>query len=91
MRTTLRAASGSVALLVPGTAAAAPPGNDEYANATSIPAVPFTDTVTVTDATVEVGEQAGCFGPSQTAWWSYTPAVDTVVRADTVGSTVPGS
>jgi len=91
MRTTLAVVIGLGALLVPGTAAAAPPGNDEFANATSIPAVPFTDTVMVTDATVEVGEQAGCFGPSQTAWWSYTPAVDTVVRADTVGSTVPGS
>jgi hypothetical protein len=91
MRITLAVVVGLVALLVPGTAAAVPPGNDDFANAAPISSLPFTDTVSITEATTESGEQAGCFGPSQTAWWSYTPAVDTVVRADTFGSTISGS
>src|SRR5688500_12039456 len=91
MRITFAVAIGLAALLMPGTAAAAPPANDGFANATSIPSLPFTDTATISEATVESGEQPGCFGPAQTAWWSFAPAVDTVIRADTVGSTIGGS
>ncbi len=82
---------GFAALLVPGAAVAAPPSNDDFAAATGITSLPFTDTVTLTEATTESDEQPGCFGPTQTAWWSFTPAVDTVIRADTFGSTIPGS
>lgn len=91
MRVTIALLLGIAALLVPGTAAAAPPGNDDFAAATAITSLPFTATVTLTEATTEPGEQPGCFGPSQTAWWSFTPAVDTVIRADSFGSTIPGS
>jgi hypothetical protein len=91
MRITLAVVIGIAALLTPGTAAAAPPANDQFANATSIPSLPFTESATITEATVESGERAGCFGPAQTAWWTFTPVVDTVIRADTVGSTIGGS
>ena len=91
MRTTFAVVVGLVALLVPGTPAAAPPANDDFANATPISSLPFTDTVSLTEATTEGGEQPGCYGPSQTAWWSYRPTVDTVIGADTFGSTISGS
>lgn len=91
MRITLAVVVGIAMLAVPGTASAAPPSNDDFAAATAITSLPFTDTVPLSEATTESGEQPGCFGPSQTAWWSFTPAVDTVIRADTFGSTIPGS
>ena len=91
MRITLAVVVGIAALLVPGTAAAAPPANDDFANATAIQSLPLSDTVPLTEATTEAGEQGGCYGPGQTAWWSFTPATDTVVRADTSGSSIPGS
>jgi hypothetical protein len=91
MRTSLVIVVAIAVLLVPGTATAAPPGNDDFATASAVTSLPFTHTVSLSEATTEVGEQGGCFGPSQTAWWAFTPAVDTVIRADTFGSTIPGS
>ena len=51
--------------------------NDNFANATVIPALPFSDTADITDATMETGEQApSCaFGSSsgKTVWYTFTP------------------
>jgi hypothetical protein len=83
---------GAVAALVlTSVALAAPPANDQLAAATGIGSLPASATVDLTEASTEVDEPAGCFGPSQTAWWSFTPAVDTVIRVDTFGSVIPGS
>ncbi len=54
------------------------PSNDNFGNATVIAAVPFSDSVDITDATMEAGERApSCaFGSSsgKTVWYTFTPA-----------------
>jgi PKD repeat protein len=50
-----------------------PPGNDNFANATPVGALPFSDTQDLTGATAEPAEpQPGCFGTNNTVWYSYT-------------------
>lgn len=67
--------------------ALAAPTNNDFANATVIGVLPFSDSVNSTTATSQPGEPQ-CFFPSevQTVWYSFTPAVDEVLRADTAGS-----
>src|SRR5262249_37836323 len=74
------------ALFVPATASAAPPTNDDFANATVISSLPFSDTVDVTDATSQASEP-NCTSPpdSRSAWYDYTPAADQTVRLDATG------
>src|SRR5690242_7105307 len=54
------------------------PSNDNFGNATVIAALPFSDSVDITDATVEPGEQppSCAFGSSsgKTVWYTFTPA-----------------
>ena len=54
------------------------PSNDNFGNATVIAALPFSDSVDITDATVEPGEQppSCAFGSSsgKTIWYTFTPA-----------------
>jgi PKD repeat protein len=83
MRTMFAVVLGIAALLVPGTAAAAPPGNDNFANATVIDpsSLPYSDSVTIDEATTEPFEAGQCYyGSSQTAWYSITPSVSGVYR-----------
>ncbi len=50
-----------------------PPGNDNFANATPIGALPFSDTQDLTAATAEPAEpQPGCFSTSNTVWYAFT-------------------
>jgi hypothetical protein len=74
------------ALLVPATASAAPPSNDDFANATVVSSLPFSDSVDVTDATSQAGEPI-CTSPpdSRSAWYDYTPAADQTVRLQATG------
>jgi hypothetical protein len=77
------------ALLVPATASAAPPANDDFANATVIDpsSLPFSDTQTIDEATSEAGEPASCTGTvSQTVWYVITPGADGVLRVRTNAS-----
>lgn len=65
------------------------PANDNFADAATIPAIPFSTSVDVVAATTETHErESSCsFGPTvNTVWWSYTPASDTYVLADTPAS-----
>ncbi len=91
MRTTLAVVFGLVALLVPGTASAAPPGNDGFADATVIDAstLPFGDAVSVVEAGYESGELNYC-GVSNTVWYSITATDDSVLRVDPSGSNFTG-
>lgn len=51
-----------------------PPGNDKFADATTIGALPFVDTQDLSAATAESGEpSSGCFNSSNTVWYSFTP------------------
>ena len=90
MRITIAVLAGMVALLLPGTAAAVPPANDDFANATVIDpsSLPYSNSVTNTEATTEPGEPLQCIVPSpeRTVWYSITPTADMVLRADTSGS-----
>jgi len=66
------------------------PSNDNFADATVIAALPFTNTVDITDATTEAGEPtASCaFGsPSgRTVWYSFTPAATGWMSASIVNA-----
>lgn len=69
---------------------AVPPENDDFASARTINALPFTDSVVTISATTEPGEPVpGCSFDSlaTTVWYSFTPATDTFLVADTMGST----
>ncbi len=62
-----------------------PPGNDNFANATSIGALPFSDTQDLTAATVEPGEPGPrCFSTNNTEWYSFTAPAAESITATTV-------
>jgi PKD domain len=70
-----------------GTAFAAPPANDDFANATVISSLPFSDSGNLNGTTAEPGEPGGCAAQaSQTVWYAFTPAASMVVKADVDGS-----
>jgi Ca2+-binding RTX toxin-like protein len=67
----------AVLLWVPASAAAAPPPNDNFADATTVSAFPATLSGTTVDATAEPGEpnhshEGGGAGPS--LWWRWIPS-----------------
>src|SRR5438132_616972 len=59
--------------------------NDAFANATVISALPFSDAVDISAASMEAGEPpSSCSGGSssqRTVWYSFTPAVTALVKA----------
>lgn len=62
--------------------------NDEFANATVIPALPYADSRKITSATRDPSDpRPSCFfEQSATVWYRFTPAADGVLAADTAGS-----
>ena len=86
MRITLAVFAVGVALFLPGTAAAIPPGNDTFASATSIGILPFNDALSLDGATTEPGEPQACNFQQQSVWYSVTPAAPTAIRIDVNGS-----
>jgi hypothetical protein len=61
-----------------------PPGNDDFADATPIASLPFSDTVDLTGATTQASEPSpSCVGlPLQnTAWYAFTPTTTESVTA----------
>ena len=64
------------------------PANDNFANPTVVASLPFSDSVDITNATKEPGEPGNCgTGPDgKSLWYSFTPATNMVIRADTAGS-----
>jgi hypothetical protein len=77
------------ALALPTAGYSAPPSNDDFANATLITDLdlPFSDTVGITEATIEPGEPIDDrYYQGRTVWYSYTPDADAVVRIDPAGS-----
>jgi hypothetical protein len=79
------------AAALPSAALAAPPTNDNFAQATVIGGVPYTDLVVATEATAELGEPTGfCSGtPQQTVWYAFTPSSSGIYRASLSGSFTP--
>jgi len=76
------------ALFVPATASAAAPANDGFANATVIEpsSLPFGDSVSIDEATLEGGEPSGCYLVGKSVWYSITPTSSGVLRADIANS-----
>ena len=74
------AATAIVALVVAAPALPAP-SNDNFANATVVSSLPFSETVPIAQATTEPGEPGTPSGQSRTVWYSFTPASDVVIRA----------
>jgi hypothetical protein len=61
-----------------------PPGNDDFANATPIPSLPFADTVDHTAATTQPSEPSpSCVGLQNTVWYAFTPSTTQSVTART--------
>lgn len=60
--------------------AAAPPSNDNFADATAVSGLPFAQTVSIVEATIETGEPVTWYGQSRSVWWSFTPADDVLAR-----------
>ena len=59
-----------------------PPGNDNFANAVPVGALPFSDSRDLGGATVEAGEPSpGCFGTSNTVWYAFTPGTTQSITA----------
>lgn len=67
-------------------AAAAPPTNDAIASATAVTTLPFADSLDTTEATRSSDEPFGCFDADATVWYAFTPASDTFVEFNTLGS-----
>lgn len=81
-------------LLLLGTAPptlAAPPPNDNFADATVIAAFPFNDVIDISEAAVEENEQFHCTSSSRSVWYKFTPTSDMVMWLDTAGSTFSDS
>ena len=77
----------SGALEISVTVAPPPPSNDDFAAATLIDTLPFTDTVSTLSATTESGEADDCgFSVGGTVWYAFTPLSDETFVADTFGS-----
>jgi hypothetical protein len=75
-----------VTLFVTPASIAAPPSNDDFANATVVTSLPFSNVVPINEATTETGEPLSSWGQSRTVWYSFTPSSNLVVRADLGGS-----
>ncbi len=76
-----------VVWMVPAAALAAAPSNDDLANATPVATIPFSDSVSVGEATTEPDEPVETCAPfGNTVWYAVTLDSDSEVRIDTAGS-----
>ncbi len=63
-----------------------PPPNDNFASATVIANLPFSDTVDMTYATTENNEPQPCYwAPQKTIWYSYTPSANQAMKVTVSG------
>ena len=61
------------------------PPNDDFNQATAVPAAPFTQTQSVAGATVAF-EDPFCVSQNQTVWFAFTPTRNMLLEANTAGS-----
>ena len=75
-------------IVTSGTANATPPSNDNFADRTRIPSLPYDESQDTLEATAEPSEpdHASCAHVGATLWYEYTPLEDGVLQADTFGS-----
>jgi len=61
---------------------AAAPTNDNFADATEITQLPFSETVDASEASIEPGEEPSCNGGVTSVWYRFTPDRDMSVKAE---------
>ena len=89
MRSALLLAVAVLALALPTSGSAAPPVNDDFANAASVESLPFADSTNLDGAGVELGEQHFCNFKTRSVWYRIDPALVGPVTIDLTGSS-PG-
>ena len=78
MRSALVFVFAALALALPSAGSAAPPSNDDFANATAVGPLPFSESVDLSEATLENGEPGGnCWPLGGSAWYKLEPAQTT--------------
>ena len=81
MRSALVFVIAALALALPGAGNAAPPSNDAFASATAISSLPFSETVNLSEATLESGEPGGgCWPIGGSAWYKLEPTQTTTLQ-----------
>lgn len=85
---TIVAGAFALALIAVPLGSAAAPANDNFADAAVVVSLPFTQTVAVSEATVEPSEPVWWSGQSRTVWWSFTPATTGLHRISRSSSDV---
>lgn len=81
MRYALALAIAALALALPSAGNAAPPSNDDLAGATSVGSLPLSDSVDLSEATLEGGEPGGaCWPLGGSSWYQIQPAQNTTLR-----------
>lgn len=84
MRSALVLVVAALALALPSAGNAAPPGNDDLASAMSVASLPFSDSVDLSEATLESGEPGGpCWPLAGTSWYRLQPSRNTIARIST--------
>ncbi|WP_191298916.1 PKD domain-containing protein [Lentzea cavernae] len=66
--------------LAPAAAHAAPPSNDDFADATAIPALPFKSIVDTKEGTAADDDPFSCSWSTSSVWFRYTAPADGFVR-----------
>jgi hypothetical protein len=84
----LLAATALVLPFTSSTAAATPPPNDDFDNATVISSLPFSDEIDTSGATT-AQDDPDCTGQGPTVWYSFTPAAEMWIDVNTFGSSYP--
>lgn len=70
----------AAALTLAPTGIAAPPANDNFADATVVSSLPYTQTLSIVEATTESGEPGTPWSVSRTVWWTFSPPTDVFIR-----------
>ncbi|SDO39432.1 hypothetical protein SAMN05421507_102391 [Lentzea jiangxiensis] len=71
------------AALAPGSAHAAPPSNDDFADATAVTSLPFASTVDTRGATTGSDDPSHCWWGTSSVWYRYTAPADGFVKVST--------
>ncbi len=79
----------AVALSASPALAARAPGNDTWRKATTISALPFSTTQDTTGARSGGDPLSSCTPVTHTVWYTFTPATDMTITANTFGSEDP--
>jgi hypothetical protein len=77
--------AAGLTIMAAGSAFAAVPSNDDFANASVISVTPFTDAVSTVEATNQATDATGC-GGGHSVWYVYTATNNGSISFDTFGS-----